>query len=452
MNVHMENTVIKSPPVIAIVGRPNVGKSTLFNRLTGSRAALVDNQPGVTRDRIYGRFDWLGMEWAVVDTGGFDPAPGEDIMAAMRRQTEFGINESDAVLLLMDGKEGLSPADREVADILRRQDKPVICAVNKVDVPSHEERVYEFYELGFEPVFGVSATHGHGIDDLLDHLVERLPGIPEEFESTEDSIPRIAVIGRPNAGKSTLVNALLGEERHLVHESPGTTRDSIDSLVVMSSRPYLFVDTAGMRRKSRIDDRLERYATMRALKSMERCHLALLMIDSTEGIVDQDAKLAGLAVDRGRAVMIVFSKWDLVEDKEARRRELEEQVADRLPHAAFAPVLTVSSFEGRRLGRLPVLIREVLDEYNKRIGTGELNRRFEQWIEANPPPLGHAPLKLFYMSQTGVRPPTFVVFVNEPKRVKEAYKRYLANRIRETYGFPGCPLRLFFRARKKKSR
>ncbi|MFO8058209.1 MAG: ribosome biogenesis GTPase Der [bacterium] len=441
----------KHVPLVAIVGRPNVGKSTLFNRLVSGRRSLVDDVPGVTRDRSYGRMEWAGQLWEVIDTGGFEPETDDDILRAMRSQTELAISEADAIVFLLDGKEGLLPSDREVSERLLRQGKPVFYAVNKIDGPSHEDKAYEFYELGAERVFSVSASHGYGVDDLLDAVAEKVPGVLEAEVSEEDSEPRVAVIGRPNSGKSTLINTLLNEPRLLVHEEPGTTRDSIDTRVLLNGKSYIFIDTAGMRRKSRIDTRLERYSVSRSLKNLERCHLAVLLMDVMEGIVDQDAKLAGLAAERGRGIILAFNKWDLVEDKEAKREALETEVRLRLPHAEYAPVLTISALERKRVGKLADSIQEVMERFWKRIPTGELNRAVQEWTRTTPPPSpGGRQIKIFYGTQIWSGPPAFVFFCNHPDKIPESYQRYLVNQVRNTFDFTGVPVRVRFRHRKRR--
>lgn len=440
------------PPRLAIIGRPNVGKSTLFNRLAGGRKALVDDEPGVTRDRNYANLEWLGQVWRVVDTGGLEPETDDDVLQAMRGQSELAIREADAVIFLLDGLEGLVPADREVVQLLRRAKKTVFYAVNKIDGPRHEPKLADFFALGVDELFPVSATHGYGVDDLLDAIKAKLPGTPAaEVEDEERGRSRIAVIGRPNVGKSTLINALLGEARHLVHDRPGTTRDAVDSLVMIGKEQYLFIDTAGLRRKSKIDTRVERFSSLRSLSSLERCHLCLLMMDAGAGVVDQDAKIASLAHDRGRALILLFNKWDLIPDKEKRRAELEDEVKTKLPHVSYAPVLTLSAQEGTRVAKIGEILIAVLKQYNLRVGTGELNRGLMEWVSAHHPPFaGRSPIRFYYATQIGVRPPDFVIFANRPDQVPASYERYLMNRLRENFGFEGSPIRLHFRARKQR--
>jgi GTP-binding protein len=438
-------------PLVAIVGRPNVGKSTLFNRLTGERRALVDDQPGVTRDRNYARMEYLSTVWTLVDTGGFEPETDESILEAMKVQTAIAVEEADAIVFLMDGREGLTPADRELADLLRRQKKPVFYAVNKVDGPRHEDLVPEFFALGADRLFGISSEHSYGLSELLDALAETVPGAAAEgLENEDTSIPRVAVVGRPNVGKSTLINALLGEDRLLVHEEPGTTRDAVDTEVNLGGKKYTFIDTAGMRRHARIDNRLERFSVMRSLRSLSRCHLAVIIMDAELGVVDQDARIAELALEEGRAIVILFNKWDLIADKDKRRAELDLEVKEKLPHVDFAPVLMISAQDKKNLGRIPAAIAETMERYRRRIGTGELNRALEDWLRAHPPPTGRAPLKIYYATQTRVAPPSIVFFVNREARVPEHYRRYLRNQLRLTFDFTGVPIRTYFRASKGK--
>ena len=442
----MTKPVTPKIPLVAIVGRPNVGKSTLFNRLTGERRAMVDDQPGVTRDRNYGRMTYMNQVWTVIDTGGFEPNADESILEAMKIQSAIAMADADAIIFMLDGRDGLTPPDYELADILRRYHKPLLFAANKVDGPRHEDKAAEFYALGADKIYGISAEHSYGLDDLLDALIAVMPGAPEEeVELEETTIPRIAVLGRPNVGKSTFINALLGEDRLLVHDAPGTTRDAVDSEVNLGGRKFVFIDTAGMRKKAKIDDRLERFSVMRSLRSLGRCHVAILMMDARDGVVDQDARIAELAVEEGRALIIVFNKWDLIEDKEKRRVELELEVTERLPHASWAPILVMSAKEKRHLGKLPALLTTVIDNYRRRIGTGELNRALEGWLKKNPPPTGHSPLKIYYLTQTRVAPPSIVFFTSRRGKVPENYRRYLLNQLRETFDLTGVPIRVYFR-------
>jgi GTPase len=436
-------------PLLAIVGRPNVGKSTLFNRLVGRRAALVDDTPGVTRDRIYGRTDWNGQSYAVVDTGGFEPAGGGDVFAAMRLQTEYAIAEADAVILLVEGRAGLHPADELVLELLRRQGKLVFVAVNKVDTARQEAGVADFYRLGVDCLYPVSAEHGRGVDELLDAIEAALPGAGS-FEEEAEAAWRIALIGRPNTGKSTLLNCLLGEERHLVHPEPGTTRDAVDSELTFQGRRYLFVDTAGIRKKSRVIAKLEKLSVVMALKSLERCHAAVMVVDSLEGIAEQEAKIAGLANERGRAFLILLNKWDLVENPEKRRAELDEEIQTKLKHVAYAPVLSIAGKTGLHCGRIMPALDQILEAYNRRITTSELNRVLEEMLEKNPPPSpGGKPIKINYLTQTAVRPPTFTFFVNRPQAIHFSYERYLQNSLRAAFDFTGAPVRVLFRSKRK---
>ena len=451
-------------PVIAIVGRPNVGKSTLFNRLVGERQALVHDQPGVTRDRHYGTATWADRDFVVIDTGGFEPDLTQldhgDLFRVVRVQAEVAMAEADLILFVVDRKAGLTPADRTTADILRRSMGPadletkVLMVVNKCDGPMHDLEALEFAELGFDPMELISAEHNRNLYELWDRIESRLP--KETFPPTasgdeDDGEIRIAVIGRPNIGKSTLVNQLIGEDRHVVHDSPGTTMDSVDSVIQHKGRQVRLVDTAGVRRRARIDDTLETFATGRAIKTIERCHISLLMIDGTEGVSHQDARLAALIEDRGRAVIILINKWDLVrEDPERNVHIIDDELDVSLPHLRWAPRLYIAAKTGKGCHLILPMVERVFAEFEKRISTGPLNRFLESAVAAQSPPQVHNhKVKLNYITQTRVRPPTFVVWGNAPEGVKESYQRYLENRLREEFGFQGSPIRLQVRRKRK---
>ena len=464
-----------SLPVVAIVGRPNVGKSTLFNRLIGFRKSVVHDRPGVTRDRIYEQTSLLGRHVLLVDTGGYEPEPETGLLQAMRSQTLAAIEQADVLLFLVDAQAGWTPADAEVAALLRRTDKPVRLVVNKVDGPRHEDLAADFYGVGM-PLLTLSAEHGRGVYELYEAVLDALglepgdddePDLPDDLtaeafdaddadadaahdDPSVDEI-RIAVVGRPNIGKSTLVNRLLGEDRHLVFDQPGTTMDAVDSPVVVGDQRYVLVDTAGVRKKSKIDDRLERFVSLRAIKAIERCHVTILLIDALEGPTDQDSRLAQLAIDRGRGVILLINKWDLTRDNpDISAKGIEEQIRMDLPHLPWAPVLFISAKTGKGCGRILPLVDQVFTEFNKRISTSRLNRFLEVATSAHSvPQKHHHPVKLYYMAQTRVRPPSFVVFSNTPDGVTAAYQRYLQNQLREAFGFEGSPIRLYVRRRRK---
>lgn len=445
-------------PVVAIVGRPNVGKSTLFNRLVGFRKAVVHDRPGVTRDRLYEEAEVLGRRVLVIDTGGLEPVPDTDLLQAMRAQSLVAVEEADVILFLVDGRAGLTAADGDVADLLRRSGKPVVLVVNKIDGPRHEDLSADFHQLGIAAMVTVSAEHGRGIYELAEAVVDQLPGEGEGDEDDplgeappDDGTIRIAIIGRPNIGKSTLVNRLLGVDRHLVFDQPGTTMDPVDSELVLGDRKYVLVDTAGVRKKARIADKLERFVSLRAIRAIERCHVSLLMIDGTEGPTDQDAKLAQLVIDRGRALAILINKWDLARDLEdVDSHRVDDALEMRLPHATWAPHLFIAAKTGKGCHRILPLVERIYTEFDKRIPTAKLNRFLEQAVVAHSPPQKHHhPVRLYYMSQARVRPPTFVAFSNTPDGVTPGYKRYLQNRLREAFGFEGTPLKLHVRRRRK---
>jgi len=436
-------------PLVAIVGRPNVGKSTLFNRLSDRKKAIVVDEPGATRDRNYADASWSGRGFMLVDTGGFEPASNDRILVQMREQTNLAIEEADIIIFLMDGREGLTPADMEIARMLRQIDKPVYYTVNKIDGPKHEALGLEFYRLGIDRYYPLSAQHGDGVAELLDDIVEHIQMATEAEPDEEDPV-KIAVIGKPNVGKSSLVNKILGFERTIVNPLPGTTRDAIDTPVTVSGRKYLLIDTAGIRKKSKVSLVLEKYSVIQALKTMGRCEIALLLIDAAEGVTEQDTKIAGLAFERGVACIIVVNKWDAIEKDNSTVGIHVEQIKDRLKFLDYAPIIFVSAVTGQRVMKIFDLVDEVHRQYTKRIGTGELNRAAREFIDRNPPPRHqNKPNTFGYLTQVSVKPPTFVLFVREPKAIHFSYERYLVNRLRDAFGFDHSPIRLYFKKKSK---
>jgi GTP-binding protein len=434
--------------LVAIVGRPNVGKSTLFNRLVGYNKAIVDDLPGVTRDRNYAQVELDGRTITLVDTGGFDADDKDGLMAQVREQTLLALEEADLTVFLADGKQGLNPHDRELVEILRRSQRPFLVAVNKIDGPEKEGALGEFYELGVDRILALSSAHGYGIRDFQEQMLAMLP----EGEETEPpvGVVRVAVIGRPNVGKSSLINRLIGQERALVADLPGTTRDPVDIQVERNGRHYMFVDTAGIRRKGKVSFKVEKFAVVRALKSLDRCDVALLLIDSLEGVTDQDAHVAGYAVEKGRAVILVFNKWDMVKDKRAAQKQIQDFYDLKMRFLSFAPHLTASAKTGMRVEKIFPMLDEVFEQYDRRVNTGQVNTVLQKALEAHTPPyVGRGRLKFFYASQTSTRPPTFVLFANRPDKVHFSYERYLANTFKEAFGFDKVPVRLIIRPRHK---
>jgi GTP-binding protein len=433
--------------VVAVVGRPNVGKSTLFNRLIGSRKAIVRDTPGVTRDRIHGTCEFGGWKATIIDTGGLDPSSEEPLAAQVRKQVLAGIAEADALVFVVDGREGLTPLDEEIGRILRRVAKPVLVAVNKVDARGQEAATAEAYKLGMDPVLPVSAEHGRGVAELIEALSMRLPAPPGG--AAEEAGPlRIAVVGRPNVGKSSLVNAIAGQDRVVVHAEPGTTRDAVDTLVTVGERPYVLVDTAGLKRKGRTVGALDKLAAVMARRSLERADLALVVLDGSEGVTTQDARIAGYAEAAGRAVVLVVNKWDLVGTAD-RAPELVRTLRERLPFLAHAPVVFTSAHTSSGLRELFDTIDRVAVDYAKEISTGELNRALTTAFTRRPPAGVHGKtLKIYYGTQTGTRPPTFLLFVNDPAALHFSYERYLVSALRERFGFAGCAVRLRLRRRR----
>ncbi|AXA36826.1 MAG: ribosome biogenesis GTPase Der [Candidatus Hydrogenedentota bacterium] len=441
-------------PIVAVVGRPNVGKSTLFNRITGRRKAVVLDTPGVTRDRNYHIAEWNGTRFLTVDTGGYEHEPTSELSALMREQTLLAIEEADAIILLLDSREPMHPTDDEVIELLRRTAKPVFVAVNKCD--NREQRlaaISEFARLGLE-LYPISALHGHGTGDLLDAVVASLPKRTEEEEAAEAELGiRIAVVGRPNVGKSTLVNRILGFERTIASPVPGTTRDAIDTTFRLNDKIYTLIDTAGIRRRGKIERGAENLSVLSALMSLERCDIALILVDATEGITDQDAHVAGYAVDAGCGCIIVVNKWDLVEKDETTAGAFVKALRAEWGFLKHAPVIHVSALTGQRVERLFQLVDRVYAEYTKEIETSTLNRWLQKAISHVSPPVRQGrQLKLKYVVQTGSKPPTFTFFVNDPALVHYSYERYLANQLRQEFGFEGVPVRLRFREKAERAR
>ena len=436
-------------PIVAIVGRPNVGKSTLFNRISGGRKAIVWDEPGVTRDRNYSDVERGGSTFTLIDTGGFEPASKDRIFAQMREQCQLAMDEADVILFMKDGKEGLTPSDREIVDILRKLNKPVFYIVNKIDGPKHEERILEFYGLGMESIYSISAEHGYGVNGLMEEVIKTFPDSAEE--KWDKDATKVAVIGRPNVGKSSLINRLLGYKRVLVDEVPGTTRDAIDTRFEKDGRRYVLIDTAGIRRKSRISLRLEKYSIVEALRTIDRSDVALLLIDSKEGVTDQDARIGGFIHEKGKGCILIVNKWDLVEKDSQTIVRYEREVRENLKYLSYAPILFISALTGQRVGKVLDMVEDVSAQARKRIPTGQLNRYFGKWVEEFPPPLRRNRIvKMNYITQVSVSPPTFVIYTNIQGSVHFSYERYLTNKMREAFGFEGVSVRLLFRKKGRK--
>ncbi len=429
-------------PILAIVGRPNVGKSTLFNRLVGRRRSIVHDMPGVTRDRLYGTVVFERWQATVVDTGGFEPRPTSDLVVGVRSQVLTALEEADLVIFVVDGRTGLTLLDEEIAAVLRKGPRPVLLAVNKVDTAAQESLVAEYYRLGFPRILSVSAEHGRGVAELLEAARELAPAVPVE-PAAEGA--RVAIIGRPNVGKSSLVNSVLGHERVLVHEQPGTTRDAVDTPVTFRGKSYLLIDTAGIRRKGKVSETLEKLAVVMALKSLERCEVAVLVLDASEGVTAQDAHIAGYAGDAGRAMVVAVNKWDLVPPGMLQKADVVGQIYDRLPFLEYAPVCFTSAVTRHGLGELFDEIDRVAVEARKRVSPSELLAVFRQAIERRPLSMRGAALRLHSAQQVAVSPPTFALRVNLAGEIHFSYQRYLVNSLRHAFGFAGSPIRLLFR-------
>lgn len=437
-------------PLVAIVGRPNVGKSTLFNRLIGRRVAIVEDTPGVTRDRIYQDADWLDYSFTLIDTGGIEPANEDIIASLMRRQAELAIETADVILFLVDGREGMTSADMDVAEILRRSKKPVVLAVNKVDAPKFEEAKYEFYNLGLGEPIPVSATQGLNLGDLLDEVVR---DFPKEVETDGAERINIAVVGKPNVGKSSLVNALLGEERNIVSDIPGTTRDSVDTPFSRNGRDYTLVDTAGIRRKRSVEDEsIERYSVIRSLAAIRRADVVLIVCDASQGLSEQDVRIAGYAHEEGKASVLVVNKWDLIEKDTNTMNRFKKDLGADLAFMDYVAMLFISAKNGQRVNKVLEAVDEAFEQSRRRIPTGQLNDVVGEAVTMNEPPSdkGRA-LKIYFATQAAVQPPTFILFVNDTEIVHFSYERYLENFFRKSFGFEGTPIRLIFRNRKKEA-
>ncbi|MDE5590132.1 MAG: ribosome biogenesis GTPase Der [Acetatifactor sp.] len=437
-------------PIVAVVGRPNVGKSTLFNALAGERISIVKDTPGITRDRIYADVNWLDRNFTLIDTGGIEPDSKDVILSQMRTQAQIAIDTADVILFLVDVQQGLVDADSKVADMLRRSHKPVLLVVNKVDSQDkYMADVYEFYNLGIGEPYPISAANKLGLGDLLDEVIALFPEGEEEEE--EDERPRVAIVGKPNVGKSSLINKLLGEERLIVSDIAGTTRDAVDTEITHNGREYVFIDTAGLRRKNKVKEELERYMIVRTVSAVERADIVVLVIDAVEGVTEQDAKIAGIAHERGKAVIIVVNKWDALEKDDKTIYRMTEKVRGTLSYMPYAEILFVSAKTGQRLERLFDTIDIVSENHAMRVATGVLNEIMSEAVAMQQPPSDKGKrLRLYYITQVAVKPPTFVIFVNSKELMHFSYTRYIENQIRETFGFKGTPLRFIIRERNEK--
>lgn len=436
--------------ILAIVGRPNVGKSTLFNTLAGEKISIVEDHPGVTRDRIYADVTWLNHSFSMIDTGGIEMDSKDKMLKHMREQADIAIDTADVILFLVDVRQGLVDADFKVADMLRKSGKPVILVVNKVDnFEKYMPDVYEFYNLGIGDPHPISAASKLGIGDMLDVVLELFD--LEKIEEEEDDRPKIAIVGKPNAGKSSLINNLLGENRVIVSDVAGTTRDAIDTEIVYNGTEYVFIDTAGLRRKSKIKENIERYSIIRTVAAIERSDVVILMIDATEGVSEQDAKIAGIAHDRGRGLIIAVNKWDAIEKDNHTVKEYTKKVRDILSFVPYAEIIFISALTGQRTKKIFDMLETVIENHAMRIQTGVLNEILMEAVALQQPPSDKGKrLKLFYMTQVSTKPPTFVLFVNKKELMHFSYQRYIENRIRDTFGFMGTPIRIFIRERKEK--
>jgi GTP-binding protein len=438
-------------PIIAVVGRPNVGKSTLFNKIAGKRISIVEDTPGITRDRIYAEAEWCGKEFTLIDTGGIEPYSKDIILSQMRRQANLAIDMADVIIFMVNVKDGMTAADEEVAAMLQKSGKPIVLVCNKVDAPGEAPlELYEFYNLGLDEPMAVSSIHGRGIGDVLDKCVSYFP--ENNGEETEDDSIKVAVVGKPNAGKSSLINKLLGEDRVIVSNIPGTTRDAIDTSVEKNGTKYTFIDTAGMRKRGKVEDAVERYSVIRSLNAIERSDVCILMIDGTEGISEQDSKIAGYAHEQGKATVIVVNKWDIVEKDDKTMEAMRKEIYDVLGFMTYAPIVFISALTGQRIGNLFTNIDFAAAQNAMRLQTGALNDVLNDAVARVQPPSDKGKrLKLYYITQASTKPPTFVVFVNDAELAHFSYMRYIENQIRTAFGLTGTPVRIIVRERKKEA-
>lgn len=437
-------------PIVAIVGRPNVGKSTLFNKLAGQRISIVQDTPGVTRDRVYAQAEWLRYNFTIIDTGGIEPESEDIIVSQMRRQAQIAIETADVIIFIVDGKEGLTAADKEVAQMLRKSKKPIVLVVNKIDSLKEEDNAYEFYNLGIGDPITISASQGLGLGDMLDKVVEHFNTDHEDEE--EDEYIRIAFMGKPNVGKSSLINKLLGEERVIVSDIPGTTRDAVDSYLETEQGKFILIDTAGLRRKSKVKEEIERYSVVRTLVAIERADVCILMIDAEEGVSEQDEKIVGYAHEMNKAIMIIVNKWDLIEKDDKTMNKFKKDIEGKLKFVDYAPYLFISAKTGQRVHKVLEMAKECYDSYNRRISTGILNEIINKAVLMKEPPVvGLKRLKIYYVTQVGTKPPTFVFFVNDSNALHFSYERYLENQLRSSFDFKGTGIKLQFRERKEKN-
>ena len=437
-------------PIVAVVGRPNVGKSTLFNRLAGERISIVQDTPGVTRDRIYADVEWLDKKFTLIDTGGMEPGTEDIILKQILHQAEIAIETADVIVFVVDVKTGVIEDDMQVANILRRTNKPIVLAVNKVDNMRKDNfEVLEFYNLGIGDPIAISAGQALGLGDLLDEVTKHFPE-DADYEDDENEI-KVAIIGKPNVGKSSLVNKILGEERHIVSNIPGTTRDAVDSPIEIDGQKYVFIDTAGMRRKSKIKEEIERFSIIRAVAAVERCDVAILVIDANEGITDQDTKIAGIAHERGKAAIVAVNKWDSIEKDDKTMNKYLKDIGNELAYMPYAPRVFISAHTGQRINRMLELIQTVHENHALRISTGVLNDVLIEAMAMQQPPADKGKqLKIYYMTQVGVKPPTFVIFVNDRELLHFSYRRYIENQLREAFGFVGTPIHFVVREKGEK--